>query len=318
MPRKVTHKAWAVYVDPVALAEHLEAAAHEAHKAEIDTLLECALSASDQYPHITKVPHELVLDIKDLLCFDKTEVRNAKQAEKCFKGTCSDDDHLPDDQVHALKQHLAKEYDLDFEDDDMYYHILEYLNDTSPQEMASDGFITVDWHAIHNSNIHDYERLVGQPGSGSYGVFTRHHDFLLKRYGLQVWAQFKQFDECSYRAEAYLTLPSEVSMQSSVIPFNFKPCDGYGGHHLIGHRCDAETQADNIVEAPNPLTSAQLAIFARAFRALGVETEREYLHKSKALKDQEENVLGGWMDQGNAFLWRPKAPQYREISHIYR
>ncbi|KAK5723613.1 hypothetical protein LTR15_005312 [Elasticomyces elasticus] len=318
MPRKVTHKAWAVYVNPVVLAEHLEAAAYEAHKAEVDTLLECALSASDRCPHITKLPHELVLDIKDLLCFERTEIRDAKKAQMCFKGTCSDGDHLPDDQIQALEEHLAKEYDIKSDDDDMYYHILEYLNDRSPQEMASDGFVTVDWHAIHNSNIHDYELLVGQPGSDSYGVFTRHHDFLLKRYGLQVWAQFKQFDECSYRAEAYLTLPSEVPIQSSVIPFNFKPCDGYSGHHLIGHRCDAETQEDKITEAPNPLTSAQYDTFARAIEALEVESEREYLSKGKALSGWKENGPGGWMEQGNNFLWRPKAPQYREMSHIYR
>ncbi|KAK3638331.1 hypothetical protein LTR56_013160 [Elasticomyces elasticus] len=294
MPRKVTNTAWAVYIDPATLATHLDAAAHQA---VIDTLLECASSTSDEYPHISNLPHELVLEIKDHLVAEKPmslpqSIAYAKKTQMCFKGTCYEVDHLPDAQVRALENHLAQLNHLDVKNpadaDEVQDHVFEYLCDRSPQIAYDEGIITADWHAIHGSNIREYEELVGRPGTGSYGVFTSHQDFLLKRYGVQVWPQFEQFEDCSYRAEAYLTLPPELPVQSSTIPYRFMSCStsGEGGHHIIGHRCDAEKQEDNIVDAPRALDPAQHAIFARAIEALAVEP------------------VG--------------PPQYREMSHIYR
>ncbi|KAK5703643.1 hypothetical protein LTR17_021919 [Elasticomyces elasticus] len=334
MPRKVTHTAWAVYIDPATLATHVEAEVY--HHNLIDAIIKNADPRNGEHPLSSKLPCELVLRVndhlRDLLIVDKQLIEykikyrdesckyTTWKTERCFKGGCFPVDHLPDDQVEALEQHLAKEYEPDSDDFDSVYEITEYLYDTSQQQIARDGIITVDWRAIHNARIHEYEGLVGRPGSGHYGVLTTHQDFLLKHYGLQVWVRFEQHEECSYQAEAYLTLPSDVPMQSSIVPFNFKPCNSGGskGHHRIGHRCDAETQVDRLLVTPDALDSAQHATFARAMKEMGLRSRSRRLSKKDAVAELKGYGPGCWSrdEYGQRLLNAPA--HFRQLSHIYR
>ncbi|KAK5677081.1 hypothetical protein LTS10_010270 [Elasticomyces elasticus] len=328
MPRKVTHKAWAVNIEPAMLATHL--AAEVRYKPLIDALRECEQSKS---AHISNVPAELVSDITVLshhLLAEKIRSRNesrelAQKAEKCWKGSCCMVDHLPKDEAQTLEYYFAEKHDLHLHDFEglsaAQDHINEYLDNTDLQQILDDGIITTDWRAVQASNPIWYQEMVGQPGSGAYGVFTKYKDFLLENYGLEVWAQFEQYGDCCYRAEAYLILPSDVPDQTSTGSYNLGACPSFGadGQHHLGNRCDAEAKADRAIRPPTLLSSAEKATFARAMGEMGLKScLGRYLGRMEVVTELEGFGPGRWIREAYGERWLNLPAQYRRLSHIYR
>ncbi|KAK3638332.1 hypothetical protein LTR56_013161 [Elasticomyces elasticus] len=224
MPTITSRLAYVVQVNAAHLVTHIEAEAQLYPVTE--TLRLCHIFGTGDDALITRLPKELVDMIEDELVAESVSTRTQRQEaatkmSECFGQRCSPlDDHASEDTILEIVNETFTRWGEETVDsllDDRVDGAKAYMRDNS-YEWEEDF-----WHESHASKIEEWQKLVGRLGSDERGSFTKHQDFIRKRYGLEVFVMHRHNGEgicCegyegTYTTLAYLTLPSGNAPQRS-------------------------------------------------------------------------------------------------------
>ncbi|KAK5739172.1 hypothetical protein LTR17_005473 [Elasticomyces elasticus] len=217
MPTITNRLAYAVKVDAAHLVTHIEAEAQLYPVTE--TLRLCHVFGTGDDAHITRLPKELVDMIEDELVAESVSIRARRQeaASKmsdCFGQNCS-----------PLRDHASKETQLAIVNEAFTRwgeptvdSLLDDRVDSAKEHICDNRLDWEEdfWQEHHSSEIEEWQKLVGKLGVKEHGLFTKHQDFVRKRYGLEVFVAHRHDGERVwydgykgiYTTLAYVVLPS--------------------------------------------------------------------------------------------------------------
>ncbi|KAK3634788.1 hypothetical protein LTR56_015069 [Elasticomyces elasticus] len=223
MPEVTTRLAWAVPIDPVDLIVYLEAEAN--FRPVAHTLRLCNVFGKGAKATITKLPKEMVDLIEEFLVADMVAARTERHARcqslcECFGGLCLPyTKHMTDKQkLVTVNQELVERGSPNVSSLDDH-RAADIVNEFAADRDYTENFSWYDcWKPDHAKCIAEWQELVGKVGATDLhqGVVTDTHNFVLKKYGLEIFLAHGQTGENNgYRTLAYLTLPDARRVDAS-------------------------------------------------------------------------------------------------------
>ncbi|KAK5677082.1 hypothetical protein LTS10_010271 [Elasticomyces elasticus] len=225
MPTITNRLAYAVAVNAADLVTHIEAEAQ--FRPVVTTLRLCNVFGQGDDAHITRLPKELVDMIGDELAAEQISKRSerrtaARQMSKCFSQDCIPlHDHITLYLRLALVNDVLEDWGEAAADS-----LLDDRVDDAEAEIIDEGmdWEVDDWKMGHTSNVRGWQGLVGKLGNDdNYGLFTKHREFLLQQYRLEVLVSHRHDGDGRehdgyqgiYTTLAYLVLPAVNGRQRS-------------------------------------------------------------------------------------------------------
>ncbi|KAK5706238.1 hypothetical protein LTR97_001225 [Elasticomyces elasticus] len=271
MPTISTRLVWAIRIFPTDLVAAIEVEAQ--FRAITDTLRLSKIFGGTA--PIATLPTELVNHIEDYLTAEKITARAQRRAHverlyECMDNSCTPwDSHLTDEH----KMILINEY-LETQDEPTVNSFETWGAQIAQEYIQGHGEdeYCVFWQEDHLKNSLEWHALVGKPGQEGDGLFTKHHDFILAEYGLEVFVAYRLVDQCVYKTRTYLVLLGGAGGQPDGTEKRIfrdgccwkPPC------RLGSKFCQVvDDVTDQVVVPPEP-TEAEKGRFARMQRLLGL------------------------------------------------
>ncbi|KAK4545954.1 hypothetical protein LTR36_002518 [Oleoguttula mirabilis] len=304
MPSTHIELAWATPVNALTLVAHL--GAQIKLQPTIDTIHLCNRFGRGNNATITKLPTEIIEQIDGCLINAERErlKEDAAKEYACWIGRCKPTDHLSADQcisIYDAKIDHASDKLIDAQNRelDVYMRRIYAMDDTNTL-----GW----WHELHEERIDQWHARTGYPGSCRRGMFTEHADFVLKKYGLEVWTSHIQrtddADEIDHWTACYLTMPIDRRMKACKTRQEEIRADRSGG------TVPAETGLMLPVAMPRKPSKVSLGRFSRAMKLLSLKVcmIEQYGTVLEAMDGDSEadDETASWVDkygQEHTALW---------------